>query len=41
MDVDYAEESARMTRFQIMQQAGVAALGQAKAIPQSIVSLLS
>jgi flagellin len=41
MDVDYAEESARMTRYQIMQQAGVAALGQAKAIPQSIVSLLS
>ncbi len=41
MDVDYAEESARMTRFQIMQQAGVAALGQAKSIPQSIVSLLS
>jgi flagellin len=27
MDVDYAEESARMTRFQIMQQAGVAAFG--------------
>jgi len=41
MDVDYAEESSNMTRFQIMQQAGVAALGQAKAIPQSIVSLLS
>jgi flagellin len=41
MDVDYAEESSNMTRFQIMQQAGVAALGQAKAIPQSVVSLLS
>jgi flagellin len=41
MDVDYAEESANMTRYQIMQQAGVAALGQAKAIPQSVVSLLS
>jgi flagellin len=41
LDVDYAEESANMTRFQIMQQAGVAALGQAKAIPQSVVSLLS
>ena len=26
-----------MTRYQIMQQAGVAALGQAKAIPQSVV----
>jgi flagellin len=41
MDVDYASESANMTRYQIQQQAGVAALAQAKAIPQSIVSLLS
>ena len=41
LDVDYAGESANMTRYQIMQQAGVAALGQAKAIPQSVVSLLS
>lgn len=41
IDVDYAQESSSMTRFQIMQQAGVAALGQAKAIPQSVVSLLS
>lgn len=41
MDVDYAEESANMTRLQIMQQAGVAALGQAKTISQSVVSLLS
>jgi flagellin len=40
MDLDYAQESATMTRYQIMQQAGVAALGQAKAIPQSILSLL-
>jgi flagellin len=39
-DVDYASESADLTKFQIMQQAGVAALGQAKAIPQSILSLL-
>ena len=41
MDVDYASESANMTRYQIQQQAGVAALAQAKAIPQSILSLLS
>ena len=41
LDVDYAEESSAMTRYQIMQQAGVAALGQAKAIPQAIISLLS
>ena len=40
MDLDYASESATMTRYQIMQQAGVAALGQAKAIPISIMSLL-
>ena len=39
-DVDYASESANLTKFQILQQAGVAALGQAKAIPQSILSLL-
>ena len=39
-DVDYASESANLTKFQIMQQAGVAALGQAKAIPQSVLSLL-
>ena len=41
MDVDYASESANMTRYQIQQQAGVAALAQAKAISQSILSLLS
>lgn len=41
LDVDYAAESSDMTRYQIMQQAGVAALGQAKAIPQSVISLLS
>jgi flagellin len=41
IDVDYAKESASMTRYQIMQQAGTAALGQANSIPQSIVSLLS
>ena len=39
-DVDYASESANLTKFQIMQQAGVAALGQARSIPQSILSLL-
>jgi flagellin len=41
MDVDYASESANMTRYQIQQQAGVAALAQAKAIPHSVISLLS
>jgi flagellin len=41
LDVDYAFESANMTRYQIQSQAGVAALAQAKAMPQSIISLLS
>jgi len=40
-DVDYASESANMTRFQIQQQAGVAALAQAKTMNQSIISLLN
>ena len=39
-DVDYASETANMTKFQIMQQAGVASLSQAKSLPQSILSLL-
>jgi flagellin len=41
LDVDYASESANMTRFQIQQQAGVAALAQAKTMNQSIISLLN
>jgi len=40
-DADYATETAEMTKFQIMQQAGVAALAQAKNMNQSVVSLLS
>lgn len=40
MDADYAHETAEMTRLQVMQQAGVAALGQARGINQSVVSLL-
>ena len=40
-DVDYATETAEMTKFQIMQQSGVASLSQAKSLPQSILSLLS
>jgi flagellin len=41
MDADYAHETSEMTRLQVMQQAGVAALAQAKGISQSVVSLLS
>ena len=40
MDADYAHETAEMTRLQVMQQAGVASLAQAKGINQSVVSLL-
>jgi flagellin len=41
MDTDYAAETAEMTRLQVMQQAGVAALAQARTINQSVISLLS
>lgn len=39
-DVDIAEESASMTRNQILQQAGVAVLAQANALPQSALALI-
>ena len=39
-DVDMASEMAEYTKQQIMMQAGVAMLGQANMIPQSILSLL-
>lgn len=41
MDTDFATESSNLTALQIMQQASVAALAQAKNINQSVVSLLS
>jgi len=39
-DVDVAQESASMTRNQILQQAGVAVLAQANSLPQSALSLI-
>jgi flagellin len=39
-DADYALETSEMTKQQIMQQAGVAALAQAKNMNQAVVSLL-
>ena len=39
-DTDVAEESAEMTRNQILQQAGVAVLAQANQLPQSALALL-
>jgi flagellin len=40
MDADFAQETARLTRSQIMQQASTAMLAQANASPQSVLSLL-
>jgi flagellin len=40
-DTDFAEETSNLTKHQIMQQAGVAALAQAKNINQAVISLLS
>jgi len=40
-DADFAHETSEMTKMQIMQQAGVAALAQAKNMNQSVISLLS
>lgn len=40
-DADFAVETSELTKLQIMQQAGVAALAQAKNINQSVISLLN
>ena len=39
-DTDFAAETARMTRAQVLQQAGTAMLAQANALPQNVLSLL-
>lgn len=39
-DADFAEETANLTRGQILQQAGVAMLAQANALPNNVLSLL-
>ena len=39
-DTDFASETARLTRSQVLQQAGVAMLAQANAAPQQVLSLL-
>ena len=41
MDADFAHETAELTRMQVMQQAGVAALAQAKGMNSSVVGLLN
>ena len=40
MDADYAEETASLSRAQILQQAGTAMLAQANALPQNVLTLL-
>ena len=40
MDTDFAAETANLARAQIMQQAGVAMVAQANAVPQNVLSLL-
>ena len=39
-DTDYANETANLTRNQILQQAGTAMLSQANTLPQQVLSLL-
>jgi flagellin len=39
-DADFAAETAALTRAQILQQAGVAMLGQANALPNQVLQLL-
>lgn len=39
-DADFAAETASLTRNQVLQQAGVAILAQANALPQQVLSLL-
>ncbi len=40
MDADFASETAALTRAQILQQAGVAMLSQANAVPNNVLTLL-
>lgn len=39
-DADFAQETANLTRNQILQQAGFSVLSQANSLPQSVLSLL-
>jgi flagellin len=39
-DADFAQETASLTRSQVLQQAGTAILAQANALPQGVLSLL-
>ena len=41
MDADFASETANMTKYLIMQQAGISVLSQANSLSQNVLSLLS
>jgi len=41
MDADFAVETANMTKYLIMQQAGISVLSQANSLSQNVLSLLS
>lgn len=40
LDADFAAETARLTKAQILQQAGISMLSQANSLPQNVLSLL-
>ena len=40
MDADFALETAKMTKAQILQQAGIAMVSQENSIPNGVLSLL-
>ncbi len=40
LDADFAQETANLTKAQILQQAGVAMLAQANVLPQNVLALL-
>jgi flagellin len=40
MDADFARETANLSRAQVLQQAGVAMVAQANALPQNVLALL-
>jgi len=40
-DADFAQETANLTKYQILQQAGTSVLSQANSLPQSVLALLA
>ena len=40
MDADFAQETANLTRAQVLQQAGTSMLSQANQLPNNVLSLL-